>query len=110
MLRKCKTVTGRLAVIGWTLLIKPQILCSASIGWLAVGVWSGYWVQNLRYFAQKVQDRYRHAGGQCMERVLGTKPRILSTESVGRQAVSGCTLGTKPQIPTTAQKVQDKHR
>ena len=31
------------------------------MGRLADGVWSGYWVQNLRYFAQKVQDKYMHA-------------------------------------------------
>ena len=55
-----------------------------SIGRLAVSVWSGYWVQNLRYFAQKVQDKYRQAGSQCMEWVLGTKPQILCSESSGQ--------------------------
>ena len=63
----------------WVPGTKPQILAQKVqdkyIDRLAVSVWSGYRVQNLRYFAQKVKDRYRQAGSQCMEWVPGTKPQ-----------------------------------
>ena len=45
------------------------------------GVGTGY---KTSYLAQKVQDKYRHAGSQCMQWVLGTKPQILCSESAGQ--------------------------